>query len=147
MAVDVGQPALDAVVVEGQPLVIEAEQVQDRGVEVVDRRDVLDGLVAELVGRAVAERRASRPAPASQTVKPFGLWSRPLRPLLERRHPAELGHPDDQRVVEQAARASGRVSRAAAGWSRIGPWTVVLRLERAGGRPSCRRPRPSRRRR
>ena len=34
---DVGQPALDAVVLEGQSLVVEAEQVQDRGVEVVER--------------------------------------------------------------------------------------------------------------
>ena len=58
VAVDVGEPARRAVVVVGEPLVVEAEQVEDRGVEVVDVDDVLDGLVAELVGRAEAERRA-----------------------------------------------------------------------------------------
>ena len=50
------EPALDAVVVKTQPLVIEAEQVEDRRVEVVDRRDVFRGLVAELIRCAVAER-------------------------------------------------------------------------------------------
>jgi len=39
MAVDVGEPALDAVVVEGEPGVIEAENAEDRGVEVIDRRE------------------------------------------------------------------------------------------------------------
>ena len=38
LPVHVGQPALDAVVVVGQPLVVQAQQVQDRGVEVVDGR-------------------------------------------------------------------------------------------------------------
>ena len=33
--VDVGQPAVDAVVADGQPLVVDAQQVQDRGVQVV----------------------------------------------------------------------------------------------------------------
>src|SRR5262245_49840268 len=55
VAVDVGQPALDAVVVDAQPLVVEAEEVQNGRVEVVDCRDVFDCLVAELVGRTVAE--------------------------------------------------------------------------------------------
>ena len=61
-----------------------------------------DRLVAELVGRAVAE--AALHAGAGQ---PDGEALRVVvaaaRALLERRHPAELGHPDDQRVVEQAA--------------------------------------------
>ena len=36
VAVDVGQAAVDAVVADGQPGVVDAEQVQDRGVDVVD---------------------------------------------------------------------------------------------------------------
>ena len=48
-AVD-GQPLVAAVAEEGQPLVVEAEQVQDRGVQVVDVDLVLDGVEAELVG-------------------------------------------------------------------------------------------------
>ena len=36
-------------------LVIDAQQVQHRGVQVVDVDDVLDGVVAELVGGAVGD--------------------------------------------------------------------------------------------
>ena len=35
-------------------LVVDAQRVEDRRVEVVDRCDVLDRVVAEVVGRAVA---------------------------------------------------------------------------------------------
>ena len=42
------------------------------------------------------------PPPASQTVKPKGLWSRPSVPWAKG-VPAELAGPDDQRLVEQAA--------------------------------------------
>jgi hypothetical protein len=51
----VRQAALDAVVIEAEPLVIEAEQVQERGVQVVDCRDVLHRFVAELVDRTETE--------------------------------------------------------------------------------------------
>ena len=126
VAVHVGQPAFDAVVVVAQPLVIEAQQVQDRGVEVVDRADVLDRLVAELVGRAVAEAalhaRAGQPDGEALRVVVAAAGA-----LLERRHAAELGDPDDQRVVEQAALFQV-VSSAAAGWSRIGPWMSYCSL-------------------
>ena len=68
MAVDVGQPAVDAVVAEGQPGVVDAQQVQDRGVQVV------------AVGRLDAARQDQAslspwatppltPAPASQATK------------------------------------------------------------------------------
>ena len=42
------------------------------------------------------------PPPASQIVKPNGLWSRPSTALRHRRA-AELAAPDHQRVFEQAA--------------------------------------------
>ena len=54
-AVHVGQAEVAAGVAVGQPLVIEAQQVQDRRVQVVDVDLVLDGVVAVVVGRAVAE--------------------------------------------------------------------------------------------
>src|SRR6478609_7257979 len=41
-AVDVGEAVVAAAVAEGQALVVEAELVQDRGVDVVDRDGVLD---------------------------------------------------------------------------------------------------------
>ena len=43
IAFDVGEAALDAVVLEGEALVVEAEQVEDGSVEVVEWVDVLDG--------------------------------------------------------------------------------------------------------
>src|SRR3954471_15687411 len=52
LAAVVGQPLVAAVVAERQPLVVETEQVQDRGVHVVDVRFVLGGPQADRVGRA-----------------------------------------------------------------------------------------------
>src|SRR4030095_5717502 len=55
--VDIGEAALGAVVVVGQFLMIEAEEGEDGGVEVVDRADVLLGAVAEGVGGGAARAR------------------------------------------------------------------------------------------
>ena len=66
MPVHVGQAALDAVVVEGQPLVVDAEQVQRGGVQVVAVAWGVRRLEAEVVARAVGDaalecrRRPSR---------------------------------------------------------------------------------------
>ena len=49
----VGQPLFAAVGVVDEPVVVEAEEVQDRRLEVVGRDDVLDRAVADLVGGAV----------------------------------------------------------------------------------------------
>ena len=50
---DVGQAVVAAGVAVGETLVVEAEEVQDRRVEVVDVDFVLDGSEAELVGGSV----------------------------------------------------------------------------------------------
>src|SRR5438067_1880543 len=55
VAVYVRQSALNAVVVEGQPRVVEAQQVQDRGVKVVHRDRLVGDLIAHLVGSPVAD--------------------------------------------------------------------------------------------
>ena len=74
----VGQAVVAAVVGEGQPGVVEAEQVQDRGVQVVD----VDADRPRRGGRPRRSRRGSvpplTPPPAIQLVNPCGLWSRPL---------------------------------------------------------------------
>ena len=57
---------------------VQAEQVQDRGVQVVDVQPVFDGAQAEFVGRRRSSDRLSTPPPAIHMVKPVGLWSRPL---------------------------------------------------------------------
>ena len=62
-------------------------------------------------------------------MKPSGLWSRPCDALLEGRHAAELGGPDDQRVVEQPALLEiGEQRRGRLVEDRA--VDVVLRLER-----------------
>ena len=53
MAVDIGQPVVPALVEVGQPLVVDAHQVKDGGVEVVDVHAVADDVVAPVVGFAV----------------------------------------------------------------------------------------------
>jgi hypothetical protein len=54
MALDVGQAHVAACVRKSQPFVIQAEQVQYRGVPVVDMHRVDDALIAELVGLTMA---------------------------------------------------------------------------------------------
>ena len=56
---DAGQPLVEALVPDAEPLVVEAEQVQHRGVEVADVDRVLDDVVGEVVGLAV-DRAALR---------------------------------------------------------------------------------------
>src|SRR5262245_53697575 len=55
LAGDVGEAEAAAVVEVGQALVVEPEEVEDRGVEVGDGDGAVDGLQADLVGRAVAD--------------------------------------------------------------------------------------------
>ena len=52
LAADVGQAEVAAGVAEGQPLVVEAQQVQDRRLQVVDVDGVLDDVEAQVVGAA-----------------------------------------------------------------------------------------------
>ena len=54
VAVHVGEPPLDAVVVDREPRVIDGEEMQGRGVEVVAIVRFLGGLEAQLVARAAA---------------------------------------------------------------------------------------------
>ena len=58
VAFDIGQAKVAAGIAVGEAFVIEAEQVQNRGVQVVDVHLVLGGVVAVVVG---ACRNGSRP--------------------------------------------------------------------------------------
>src|SRR5688572_5625532 len=55
VAVYVGEAALDAVVVVGEPFVVDTKKVEDRRVEVVDFDRLLGGFPADLVGVSVGE--------------------------------------------------------------------------------------------
>ena len=52
-AVDVGEPELAALVGVGEPFVIEAEAVEEGGLEIVDVDGILDDVEAEFVGGAI----------------------------------------------------------------------------------------------
>ena len=114
-AVDVGQAEVAAGVAVGQPLVVEAEQVQDRGVQVVDSAPCPRP-------RRSRTRRSRRrrcppltPPPASQIVKPSGLWSRPSFPSAYGVRPNSP--PQTTSVSSSSPRAFRSVSRPAIGWS------------------------------
>ena len=60
----VSQPEVAAAVGVGQPLVIDAQQMQDRRVEVMEGKPVFDGVVAVFI--RLAEDRAALDAAAGQ---------------------------------------------------------------------------------
>ena len=70
MAVDVGEAEIAAAVVEGEAFVVEAEQVQDGGVEVRHGDFVFGDIVAEFVGLTVCQATANSAAgqPAAEGV-------------------------------------------------------------------------------
>jgi len=70
-------------------------------VEIVDRGHVLDGLVAEVVGRPMVEGplHAGSGEPHGEA---RGVVVAAVGPLLERRHPAKLRHERHERVGEEA---------------------------------------------
>ena len=61
-AADVGEPKVAAAVAVGQPFVIQAHEVQDRGVQVVNMHAIFDRLHAQFVGRTVNEASLDAPA-------------------------------------------------------------------------------------
>src|SRR5438045_1327288 len=92
MPVYVSQSAFDAIVIERQAFVIQTEQMQQGGVQVVDGANVFDGAMAVLIGGAVAESflDAGAGQPHREAMR---IVIAPLSTALERGHAAELGHP------------------------------------------------------
>ena len=84
-----------------EPARVEAELVQDRGVDVGDVVAVLDGVEADLVGRAVDDAALDAAAghPDREAVDVMVAAVAALRAGRA----AELGGEDDERLVEQAA--------------------------------------------
>ena len=98
----IGQSAFEAVVIVSEALVVQAEEVEDGGVEIVDGGDVLFRLPAECIrgamGMAALDAGAGEPGG-----KAFGVVVAAAGAFLESRHAAELSAPHDQRVLEQTA--------------------------------------------
>ena len=102
----VGQPHVAAGVAVGQALVVEPEQVEDRGVQIMHVHRVLDGLVAELVGPAIGDPRPG--APSGQPEGESLVVVVAAVGVLAVRRAAELPAPDHQRLVQQPPRAQVR---------------------------------------
>src|SRR5262249_31049956 len=101
LAVDVGETHVAAVEEIGQLRVIDAEQVQHRGVQVMDGDGLLLGFIPELV--AGSDDLTAFDAGAGH---PYGHGAGVVvaaDALLRDRHAAEFAVPDDERVVEEAA--------------------------------------------
>src|SRR4030095_15221610 len=92
-AVHIGQAEIAAAVAVGEPFVVEAHEVQDGRVQVVDVHAVLDRGIAHLVGGAV-----QGPAFATAAGQPHREAEMVVvaASALSRRRPAEFTAPEDQ---------------------------------------------------
>src|SRR6185437_16005904 len=99
-AVD-GEAFVAAVAGEGESFVVEAEDVEDGGVDVVDVDLILDGVEAELVGRAEGEARLDAAA-GHEHAEAVGVMVAAVLPLGHG-GAAEFAAPDDEGPFEQAA--------------------------------------------
>ena len=85
----------------GEPAVVEAELVKDRGVKIGDPHSVLDRTVAEIVGGAVnvASLEAAAREPQTESVAVVVT----SRAVLRNRQTAKFPAPPDDRAFQQAA--------------------------------------------
>ena len=107
VSVHIGQPIVAALEAEGKSFVIEAQQVQDRGLQIVDVDFVFHDAEAQFVGLAVMQAglHAAAGHPHRETIGVViaakNVAARGA--AFAERRAAELAAADDQRVVEQAA--------------------------------------------
>ena len=98
----ISKSAIDSVVLERQTRVVESQQVQNGGVQVVNGQHVFDGLEAEFIGGTVAD--AGLDSSTAQTRRE-ALWIMvsALRAFLKHRHATKFCTPNHKRVVQQTA--------------------------------------------
>ena len=102
MAVNVSEAALDTVIIERQPSVIEANEMENGGVEVVDAGHVLHRLVAELVGLSVVEGLFDAGA-GEPHGEPRRVVIAAAGALLKCGHASKFGDEHHERLGQQAA--------------------------------------------
>ena len=83
--------------------VIEAEDVKDSGIEVVDRYLILNRLVTELISRSVTEGGLD-PCSRQPGRESARVVVAATRPLLEGRHAPKLGTEDHQGAFQKTSR-------------------------------------------
>ena len=130
----VGEPEVAALVAEGESLVVEAEAVQDRGLQVVHMHLVPRDMKAQLVGLTVADAplHATAGEPHREGVGVVVAAHRTAEhgAGLHHRRAAKLTAPDDERAVEHAATLEISHERGA---RPIGRRAVVLHVARDVG--------------
>lgn len=101
VSVDIGQTIVAALESEGQAGVIESEQMQDRGVEVVDMDWVLDSVEPKVIGFAVDpaffQSTAGHPNAEGSVVVVSTIIA-----TLDHRRASEFASPDHEGVFEQS---------------------------------------------
>ena len=105
MAVDIGEPEVAALVAVGEPLVLDAHEVHERGVEVVHMHRLVDDVVAVVVGFSVGDAglRAAAGEPHGEATRMVVAAVIVLcKDALAVGGAAEFSAPDDERVVEHA---------------------------------------------
>ena len=103
LACDIRQPKIAAIVAIGQSFVIDAEQVQDGRVQVVDADSIDHGLEADFIRLTMVDAAANAGAgePGGERVR-IVVAAR-LGVFLRQRQPTEFTSPDDQRRIEKSA--------------------------------------------
>ncbi len=94
MSMNIGQAAIDSIVVIGKSLVIQAEKVEDGGMKVMRSGNVLDGFETEFVCTAVGYARLDARS-RKPTRKAMRIVVAPVGAHLEHRHTSKLGREDD----------------------------------------------------
>ena len=102
MAVDIGQTALETIVIVSETLVVQAHEVQDSSIEIVNGGATGHRFKPELITLAVAVSLLDT-GPREETGESIRIVIASCAIALEERHATELGTPDDQGVVEQTA--------------------------------------------
>jgi len=98
----IGKSHIAAAEAEGLPCMIDAKEMEHGRVQIVDFAHALDGLVAELVGRAERDSRSHAGAGHPEREAELVVIAA-VGPLGERRA-TELAGPDDEGILEHAAR-------------------------------------------
>jgi hypothetical protein len=90
-------------VLDAEHVVVNAEDVEHRGVEITHVHDIFNGEVAEIIGLAMTDSSANTPS-SKPHAEGLDVVIAPHAPLaLIHRRAAKLATPDDERVVEHAA--------------------------------------------
>ena len=99
MALDIGEPALEAIVFESESLVIQPEKVQNGGVEVIKRVDIFHCSLPQFIGHSVTDAGlyACSREPAGKAIR---VVIPSLGTLLEEGHPSKLGTPYHERIFQ-----------------------------------------------